>query len=120
MSAASHRAAREQSRELPEEVTEQLDNLRTKLQLAPEQQAAWVRFAQAVERSLARVHSDLTGIHDPAPEQTLAAHDDMLNSNLEAIRAIRCAVSELERSLNGAQKRILDEETAGFAFGASR
>jgi hypothetical protein len=101
-------------------MTKQLDHLRTRLQLAPEQQAAWVRFAQAVEHSLARVHPDFTETPDPMPEQTLAAHGDMLNSNLEAIRAIRYAVSELKRSLSGAQKRILDEETIGFAFGSPR
>ncbi len=120
MSAASHQATWQQLPGLAGKVRKQLDYLCTRLQLAPEQQAAWGRFARAIERSLAHVQSEVTEIANAVPEQTLAAHDDMLTSNLEAVQAVRRAVNELRRSLTAAQGRILDQETGGFAFGPPR
>ena len=104
-------------RSMAEHVHEHLGNLHDQLQLKPEQQAPWDRFATAVQDAVARMRSAPTGM---APgqslEQRLAARETRLNSRLEAIRAIRSALSDLTGSLTDAQKHTLDE---AFMSGAS-
>ena len=104
-------------RSMVEHVHAHLDYLHDQLQLKPEQQAPWDRFATAVQDAVTRMQSAPTGM---APgqslEQRLAARETRLNSRLEAIRAIRGALSDLTGSLTDAQKHTLDE---AFMPGAS-
>ena len=104
-------------RPIAEHVHAHLDYLHDQLQLKPEQQAPWDRFATAVQDAVARMRSEPTGM---APgqslEQRLAARETRLNSRLEAIQAIRSALSDLTGSLTDAQKHTLDE---AFMPGAS-
>lgn len=100
-------------RSMVEHVDADLRYLHDQLQLTSEQQPAWDRFAGTVREAVARLHP---GQMTPGQslEQRLAAHESLLNSLLEATRAIRSALSGLTGSLDDAQKHILDEVTAAL------
>ncbi len=92
-----------------ERVGAHLNYLHDQLQLTPEQQPAWDRFASAVRDAVARMRSGLAGVmQGQSLEQKLTGYETMLNSRLEAVRAIRNALSDLTSSLNDTQKQTLD------------
>jgi hypothetical protein len=100
---------------MAERVDAGLSYIHDQLHVTSEQQPAWDRFATTVRQAVPRIRHSPAG---EAPEQTLeqrlAAHEAMLNSRLEAIRAVRSALSDLTGSLTDAQKHTLDEDTAAF------
>ena len=106
---------------MAESVGEHLDYLHDQLQLTPEQQPAWDRFASAVREAAAQMRPRPAAMaQGQSLEQRLATHETMLNSRLEAIRAIRGALSGLTGSLNEAQKHTLDEDSTALMRGPSR
>jgi hypothetical protein len=106
---------------MAERVGEHLDYLHDQLQLTPEQQPAWDRFASAVREAAAQTRPGPAAMaQGQSLEQRLATHETMLNSRLEVIRAIRGALSGLTGSLSEAQKQTLDQDSAVLMRGASR
>ncbi len=107
-------------RSMAEHVGAHLDYLHDQLQLTPEQQPAWDRFANAVRDDATRMRPGPAGMaQGQSLDQRLAAHEAMLNSRLEAIRSVHAAVSDLTSALNDAQKHTLDEVSAEFMPGRS-
>jgi LTXXQ motif family protein len=95
--------------------------LRKELRLTPEQQPAWNRVANAVlagavRDAVARMHSSLdqTAEGQPPLERRLNAYEAVFTARLEAVRALRDALSELTRTLDEAQRRTLDEHADAF------
>jgi LTXXQ motif family protein len=102
-------------RSMADRVAAHLDYLHDQLQLTPEQQPAWDRFATAVRDAVTRMRSGPAGmIQGQSLEQRLVAYETTLNSRLEAIRSIRTALSGLTSMLNDTQKHALDEASAEF------
>ena len=114
-----------QSRDRPtwlcaQHVGAHLDYLHDQLQLTPEQQPAWDRFANAVRDAATRMRPGPAGMaQGQSLDQRFAAHEAMLNSRLEATRSVHAALSGLTSVLNDSQKHTLDETTAEFMTGRS-
>jgi hypothetical protein len=101
---------------MAERATEHLEDLRQELRLTSEQQAAWDRFVNTVQETIARVRPPPGGTLSSgwASEQGITAYDTTLDAHLGAIRTIRDALSDLTSSLNGAQTHKLVMETAAL------
>jgi hypothetical protein len=107
-------------RSMAEHVGAHLDYLHDQLQLTPEQQPAWDRFASAVRAAATRMHTGTAGMmQGQTLEQRLAAQEAMLNARLDAVQAVRAALSGLTSALNDTQKHTLDEVAAEFMPGRS-
>jgi LTXXQ motif family protein len=108
-------------RSLAGHIEAHLDYLRDQLQLTPEQQPAWDRFANAVRDAVS--HTRPPGpaglAQGQSLEQRLASQEDMLNSRLEALRSAHAALSSLTSALNESQKHTLDEISTEFMPGRS-
>ena len=97
-----------------------LDYLHDQLQLTPEQQPAWDRFASAVRAVATRMHPGSAGMMQGQNlEQRLAAQETVLNARLDAVQSVRAALSDLTSALNDTQKHTLDEVSAEFMHGRS-
>jgi len=107
-------------RSMAEHVGPHLDYLHDQLQLTPEQQPAWDRFANAVRDAATRMRPGAAGMaQGQSLDQRIAAHEAMLNSRLEATRSVHAALSGLTSVLSDSQKHTLDETTAEFMTGRS-
>ncbi len=105
---------------MAEHVGAHLDYLHDQLQLTPEQQPAWDRFASAVRAAATRMHPGPAGMmQGQTLEQRLAAQEAMLNARLDAVQSVRTALSGLTSALNDTQKHTLDEVSAEFMHGRS-
>ncbi len=105
-------------------VESRLVDLRKELQLTPEQQPAWNRFANAVLAGAVRdalARMQLTSGHTAEGQQPLErrlnAHEAVLTARLEAVRTMRGALSDLAGALSEAQRRTLDEHATAFVPG---
>jgi hypothetical protein len=97
-------------RSMAEHMGAHLDYLHDQLQLTPEQQPAWDRFAGAVRDAATRMRPGPAGMaQGQSLDQRLAAHEAMLNSRLEATRSVHASLSGLISALNDSQKHTLDE-----------
>ena len=98
-------------RSMTDRMEARLDYLRGELRLTPEQQPAWDRFASAVRDAAGHMRPSLEVMAQGQQplEQRLTAREATLAARLEAIRAIRAALSGLTGALNEAQRRALDE-----------
>lgn len=108
-------------RSMADRIEAHLDYLRGELQLRPEQQQAWDRFASAVREAVGRVRPSFEAMAQAQTvDQRLTAQEGVLTARLEAVRAIHSALSGLTSSLNDAQRRTLDEHAAAFMPGMGR
>ncbi len=107
-------------RSMADRVGAHLDYLHDQLQLTPEQQPAWDRFASAVRATATRTHPGPAGMmQGQTLEQRLAAQEAMLNARLDAVQSVRAALSGLTSALNDTQKHTLDEVSAELMPGRS-
>lgn len=108
-------------RPMADRIGARLDHLRGELQLTPEQQQAWDRFASAVREAIGRARPSFEAMAQAQTlDQRLTAQEGVLTARLEAVRAIRSALSGLTGSLTDAQRRTLDEHAAAFIPGMGR
>ncbi len=93
-----------------------LGAVREALQLRPDQQPAWDRFAGAVRDASGRMmRARMTAMTQAQGlEERIASYEAALASRLEAVRGLRGAFSALSSSLDETQRRTLDESAAAF------
>jgi len=101
-------------RSMADRVEARLNDLRSALQLTPEQQPAWDRFAGAVRDAMERMRPNIEAMQAQNLEQRLTAYEAMLSGRLDATRAVHSALTNLTGSLNETQRRTLDEYAARF------
>ena len=95
-----------------------LGYLRDALQLRPDQQPAWDRFAGAVREATGRMRQERMEAMSPAQglDQRISEYEQALTSRLGAVRSVRGALSDLTGALDETQRRTLDE-SAGRLMG---
>lgn len=88
-----------------------LGYLRNALQLRPDQQPAWDRFAGAVRDATGRMRQERMEAMSPAQglDQRISEYEQALTSRLDAVRSVRGALSDLTGALDETQRRTLDE-----------
>jgi hypothetical protein len=123
---ASTTGSEERGGAMADGVETRLIDLRKELQLTPEQQPAWNRFASAVlagavRDAVARMQpSGRTAEGQQTLERRLNAHEAVLTARLDAVRTMRGALSDLTGALSEAQQRTLDEHATAFVPGMTR
>lgn len=107
---------------MAEYVEARLGDLRNDLQLRPDQQPAWDRFAGAVREAAGRMTRPGPGAmaQGQTLEQRLAAHEAALTARLEAARSVRTALSGLTGALDESQRRTLEERGDRLTPGMGR
>lgn|GEM_PF-4350740 len=93
--------------------------LRGALQLRPDQQPAWDRFAAAARDaagSMMRAHRQAMS-QPRSLDERMAIYESALSARLDAIRALRSALGSLTAVLDESQRRTLDDAADGFGPG---
>lgn len=106
---------------VPRRIEGRIAFLKAELKITADQESSWQAFAESV-RSDARIMQDMAkrmqGMMVPGSLiERLDRHESMLNAHLDQLRRIKMALRPLYESLNGDQRRSMDELFMPVAMG---